>query len=316
MNRLRLLVLAAVLLVCVLSRSTYLASLLIVIGLQAMPAIGLALITGYTGQISLGHAAFYGVGAYGAALIGRWLGVSAWIDVLLASAIGATLAWAIGWLVFRLKGHYLAMATLAFGIIVQVAFVEMRDVTGGPNGLAGIAPLTFFGHALDSDFTVLPAVWIVTLAIVVCSENLIASPTGLAIRAISESEGIARSVGNNVQSIKRLVMMVSGLFCSLGGGLYAHYVGYLSPGPFDVGFSVKLLLMVAIGEFADVWGVLFGVAFVTLIDEVLKPLGAYDVVAYGILLVACVIYFPQGLLRGIWALAEHGRRIAGEGRAG
>jgi branched-chain amino acid transport system permease protein len=316
MKRLRIPALVALLLLCAFSRSGYLASLLIVIGLQAMPAIGLALLAGYTGQISLGHAAFYGLGAYGAALIGRWLGVGAWLDVLLASAIVAALAWAIGWLVFRLKGHYLAMATLAFGIIVQVGFVELRDLTGGPNGLAGIQPLALFGHALESDFAFLPAVWIVTILVIVCAENLIASPTGLAMRAVAESESVARSVGNNVQSVKRKVMMLSGLCCALGGALYAHYVGYLSPGPFDVGFSVKLLLMVAVGGFADVWGILFGVAFITLIGEVLRPLGAYDVVAYGALLVVCVVHFPRGILQGMSALAARGFQALSQARAG
>ncbi|MCP1768636.1 branched-chain amino acid ABC transporter permease [Bradyrhizobium japonicum] len=303
------------LLLCALSRSSYLVSLAVVIGLQALPAIGLALIAGFTGQISLGHAAFYGLGAYGAALIGKWFGVPAWLDILLATAIVSAIAWAIGWLVFRLKGHYLAMATLAFGIIVQVGFVELRDVTGGPNGLTGIAPLALFGHALDGDFVFLPAVWVVTIVTIVCAENLIASPSGLAIRAISESEIVARSVGNDVQSVKRMVMMLSGLCCALGGGLYAHYVGYLSPGPFDVGFSVKLLLMVAIGGFADIWGVLFGVFFITLIGELLKPLGAYDVVAYGLLLVVSVIYCPNGLLRGVSSLVARGVRLTTEGRA-
>ena len=316
MKHLRILALVVVLALCLLSKSSYLANLLIVIALQAMPAIGLALIAGYTGQISLGHAAFYGLGAYGAALIGKWLGVPAWLDVILATAIVAVLAWAIGWLVFRLKGHYLAMATLAFGIIVQVGFVELHDITGGPNGLTGVAPLALFGRALDSDFAFLPAVWAVTIALIIGSENMIASPTGLAMRAIAESENVARSVGNDVQSIKRVVMMVSGLCCALGGALYAHYVGYLSPGPFDVGFSVRLLLMVAVGGFADVWGVLFGVAFITLLGEVLKPLGAYDVVAYGVLLVVCVVYFPRGLLRGLTDLTGRGLGRLREGRAG
>jgi branched-chain amino acid transport system permease protein len=315
MKHWRILALVMMLALCAVSRSGYLGSLVVVIGLQALPAIGLALIAGYTGQISLGHAAFYGLGAYGAALIGKWLGVPAWMDVLLATALVAVLAWVIGWLVFRLKGHYLAMATLAFGIIVQVGFVELHDVTGGPNGLTGIPPLTLFGHALDGDFAFLPAVWIVTIATIVCAENLISSPTGLAMRAIAEREHVARSVGNDVQSVKRLIMMVSGLCCALGGSLYAHYVGYLSPGPFDVGFSVKLLLMVAIGGFADVWGVLFGVIFITFLGELLKPLGAYDVVAYGALLVVSVIYCPNGLLRGLSVLTKRGLRMAGEGRA-
>jgi branched-chain amino acid transport system permease protein len=315
MKHWRILLLVALLALCAATRSGYVVSLLVVIGLQALPAIGLALIAGYTGQISLGHAAFYGLGAYGAALIGKWFGVPAWLDVILATALVAVIAWMIGWLVFRLKGHYLAMATLAFGIIVQVGFVELHDVTGGPNGLTGIPPLSLFGYALNGDFVFLPAVWIVTIVAIVCAENLISSPTGLAMRAISENERVARSVGNNVQSIKRLIMMVSGLCCALGGSLYAHYVGYLSPGPFDVGFSVKLLLMVAIGGFADVWGVLFGVIFITLLGEFLKPLGAYDVVAYGMLLVVSVIYCPNGLLHSVTALLGRGLRLASAGRA-
>jgi branched-chain amino acid transport system permease protein len=315
MRRWRIPALVALLVLCSLSRSSYLVSLLVIIGLQALPAIGLALIAGYTGQISLGHAAFYGLGAYGAALIGKWFGVPTFVDVLLATAAVAVIALAIGWLVFRLKGHYLAMATLAFGIIVQVGFVELHGVTGGPNGLTGIPPLSFLGYALDSDFTFLPAVWVVTIATILCAENLIASPTGLAMRAISEREHVARSVGNDVQSVKRVIMMVSGLCCALGGGLYAHYIGYLSPGPFDVGFSVKLLLMVAIGGFADVWGVLFGVIFITFLGELLKPLGAYDVVAYGVLLVVSVIYCPNGLLHDVSTLAGRCLRLVGEGRA-
>ena len=295
----RIMALAAVLAASLLLRSDYATTLLIVIGLQALPAIGLALLTGYTGQISLGHAAFYGLGAYAAALIGLYTGVPAWVDIIVAALLVAGVAWAMGWLVFRLQGHYLAMATLAFGIIVHVGLVEMRGLTGGPNGLTGIVPLSLFGKALTSDVAMLAVVWSVCIAAIVLSENLIRSPLGLAMRAIAESERVAGSVGNDVQSIKRIVMMLSGLFAAFAGGLYAHYIGYLSPGPFDVGFSVRLLLMVAVGGFANVWGVLFGVAFVVLIGEILKPLGAYDVIAYGILLVASVIFFPRGILHAL-----------------
>jgi branched-chain amino acid transport system permease protein len=293
-------------------QGNYATSLLIVIGLQALPAIGLALLTGYTGQISLGHAAFYGLGAYAAALLSRHAGIPVWIDIVAAGVLVALVAWAIGWLVFRLQGHYLAMATLAFGIIVHVGLVEMHGLTGGPNGLTGIAPLSLFGKALTSDFSVCIAVWSVCIVVIVLSENLIRSPIGLAMRAISESERVAGSVGNDVQAIKRMVMMLSGLFAALAGALYAHYIGYLSPGPFDVGFSVRLLLMVAVGGFANVWGVLFGVAFVTLVGEGLKTLGAYDVIAYGVLLVVSVIFFPRGLLHALGQLFTRRKAIVRE----
>jgi len=278
--------------------SSYLANLLVVIGLHALPAIGLALLMGYTGQISLGHAAFYGLGAYGAALIGRHLGLDPWLGVLIAAAIVAVIARFIGALVFRLRGHHLAMATLAFGIIVHIGLVELRDLTGGPNGLTGIAPLGFLGRKLTSDFSFLPVVWGACIVTMVLAQNLVSSPLGLSMRAIAESERIAASVGNNVDAIKRDIMMLSGFMAALGGGLYAHYIGYLSPGPFDVGFSIRLLLMVAVGGFASIWGTLFGVAFITLTGEALKPLGSYDVIAYGALLIAVVILCPRGLLAG------------------
>lgn len=298
----RFLLLAIALAACLLLNSGYLANLVVVIGLQALPAIGLALLMGYTGQISLGHAAFYGLGAYGAALLGRHLGLSPWLDILLAAMIVAVIARWIGALVFRLKGHHLAMATLAFGIIVHIGLVELRDLTGGPNGLTGIPPLSLFGYALVSDFSVLPVVWAACIAMMVLAQNLVNSPLGLSMRAIAENERIAASIGNDVTAIKRNIMMLSGFMAALGGGLYAHYIGYLSPGPFDVGFSIRLLLIVAVGGFSSIWGALFGVAFITLLGETLKPLGSYDVIAYGVLLIAVIIFFPRGLLDGLGGL--------------
>jgi branched-chain amino acid transport system permease protein len=295
----RFLILALALAGSLLFNSSYFANLSVVIGLHTLPALGLALLMGYTGQISLGHAAFYGLGAYGAALLGRHFGLNPWLDIVLAAMIVALIGRWIGGLVFRLKGHHLAMATLAFGIIVHIGLVELRDLTGGPNGLTGIAPLSLFGHKLVSDFAIFPVVWGACLATMALAQNLVSSPLGLSMRAIAENENVAASIGNDVGAIKRHIMMLSGFMAALGGGLYAHYIGYLSPGPFDVGFSIRLLLMVAVGGFANIWGVLFGVAFITLIGEILKPLGSYDVIVYGVLLITVIIFFPRGLLEGI-----------------
>ncbi|WP_429932919.1 branched-chain amino acid ABC transporter permease [Agrobacterium vitis] len=273
----------------------YIVSLIVVIGLEALPALGLALLAGYTGQISLGHAAFYGLGAYGAALLGQALGVPAWLDILLAAILVAVVARVIGWVVFRLNGHYLAMATLAFGIIVQIGLVEWRDVTGGPDGLGNISSLNLIGRMLITDQSYVPVIAVVCISSILLAQNLIMSPRGVVMRAIAGNEKTAAALGNDVQAVKRDVMMLSGFLSALGGGLYAHYIGYLSPGPFDVGFSIRLLLMVAIGGFSNLWGVLFGVVFVTLIGELLKPLGGYDVIAFGALLVISVIFFPKGI---------------------
>jgi branched-chain amino acid transport system permease protein len=281
-----------------LSGSGYLTNLFVVAALFTLPALGLSLLMGYTGQISLGHAAFVGLGAYGTAIIARATGLSPWLTIAAAVALTTLAAWAIGWLVFRLRGHHLAMATLAFGIIVHVATVEWRTITGGQDGLSGIPRLEFLGYSLGSDAAMFPLAWIACIAAILLAQNLVGSPAGYAMRAVAENEAVAASLGIAPNRLKRRIMALSGFYAASGGALYAHYLGYISPSPFDVGFSIKLLLMVALGGFAGIWSVLFGVFFVVITSEVLKPLGRYDVVFYGVLLVVVMIWCPRGLLDG------------------
>jgi len=289
------LALAATIVAVPLSGKAYLTNLLIVVALHALPAIGLSLLTGYTGQISLGHAAFYGLGAYGAALLSLRGGWSPWLGIPGAAAGVALLAWGLGWLIFRLRGHHLAVATLALGIIVHVAFVELRQWTGGPNGISGIPPLSVLGVSLDTDFRFYPLAWAVCAAALAMARSLIASPLGLAMRGLRDSERAAASLGVDVAALKRQVLVVSAVYAALAGGLYAHYVGFVSPQPFGVGFSVRLIVMVAIGGFASVWGALLGAAFVSVVGELLLDLGHYDVVAFGLLLVVVMVLLPGGL---------------------
>ena len=277
----------------------YILNLLVIIALHSMCALGLSLLMGYTGQISLGHAAFYGLGAYGSALISLHLGINPWIAMFIAAIIVAGIGWSLGWLVFRLHGHHLAMATLAFGVIVQVGLVEWSDVTGGPNGLQEVPIFTFFGTYLDRDPYIYPIAWGGCILVILLAYNLVNSPKGLSMRSVAENERVAASIGQNVSALKRQILMLSAAWAAFAGGIWAHYLGYLSPNPFDVGFSIKLLVMVAIGGFANIWGVMFGVAFVTILGQLLKPFGFYDVVIYGLLLVVVMVFFPNGLLDGL-----------------
>jgi branched-chain amino acid transport system permease protein len=287
--------LVATILAVPLSGSAYLTSLLIVVALHALPAIGLSLLTGYTGQVSLGHAAFYGLGAYGAALLSLRAGWCPWLGIPGAAAGVALLAWGLGWLIFRLRGHHLAVATLALGIIVHVAFVELRQWTGGPNGISGIPSLSVLGVSLDTDARFYPLAWAVCAVALAMARNLIASPLGLAMGGLRDSERAVASLGVDVAALKRQVLVVSAVYAALAGGLYAHYVGFVSPQPFGVGFSVRLIVMVAIGGFASVWGALLGAAFVSVVGELLLDLGHYDVVVFGLLLVVVMVLLPGGL---------------------
>jgi len=277
-----------------LSGSAYLTNLLTVIALHALPAIGLSLLMGYTGQISIGHAAFYGLGAYGSALLALRGGVDPWLGIPLAATMVALVAWGLGWLIFRLRGHHLAVATLGLGIIVYVALVELRAWTGGPNGLSGIPPLRLFGRALDTDFRFYPLAWGACLAGAAMAGNLIRAPVGLAMRAVRESERAAASLGVDVAA--RSLSRTARIARPTGArGLYAHYIGYVSPQPFGVVFSIRLIVMVAVGGFANVGGALFGAAFVTVAGEVLQGLGHYDVMGFGLTLVLVMVLLPGGL---------------------
>jgi branched-chain amino acid transport system permease protein len=275
--------------------SGYLMSLGIIIALHGLPAIGLALLTGYTGQISIGHAAFYGLGAYGSALLTLRAGLSPWAALAMTAASVGLLAGLLGRLIFRLRGHHLAVATLGLGIIVHVALIELREWTGGPNGLSGIPPLSLLGVPLDRDVRVYPLAWAACLAGALAARNLVGSPAGLVMRGVRESERAAASLGTDIASVKRAILALSAVFAAVGGALYAHYVGYVSPQPFGVVFSIRLIVMVALGGFTSVWGVLLATAFVTVLGELLGALGHADVMVFGLMLVLVMVFAPDGL---------------------
>lgn len=286
-----------------LTGSAYLTNLGTVVALHALPAMGLALLTGYAGQISIGHAAFYGLGAYGAALLALRAGLSPWAGVPLAAAAAGLAAWGLGWLIFRLRGHHLAVATLGLGVIAFVAFVELRQWTGGPNGLGGIPPFVLLGRPLDSDFRVYPLAWAVCLAGALMAEALIRSPLGLALRALRDSPRALAALGLDPAAVKRQVFVVSAVYAAVAGGLYAHYIGFVSPQPFGVGFSIRLIVMIALGGFQSVGGALFGAAFVTAVGEPLQALGHWDVIVFGLLLVAVMVLLPGGFPQ-LWTMVR------------
>ena len=298
---------AAALLALPLSGSYY-TSLAIVIGLHTIVVVGLCLLMGYAGQVSLGHAAFYGLGAFTSGILSVRLGVSPWIALLIAAVGCGLVAFATGYPIFSLRGPYLALATLAFGIIVYVLFVELRELTGGPQGLPAIPSLAVGDFAFDSDAKMYYLVWALCLAVLGFSQNLIRSRPGRALRAIHGNEEAAQSLGIDVSAFKVRVFVLSAVYASLAGSLYAHYVTFVSPQPFGFTFSVKLLTMVAVGGLASIWGGIFGATVVTLLSAFLQPLGELDVVVFGLILIVTIIYMPQGLAQGLLDLRDRRSR--------
>jgi branched-chain amino acid transport system permease protein len=271
-------------------------TLMIFIGIYTIVTVGLCLLMGYTGQVSLGQAAFFGIGAYISAILSKTYGVNPWLAMLIAAIMTGAFAYIIGYPIFRLKGNYLAMATLGLGLIMWILFKELSQFTGGPDGMSGIPYLSIGGFVFDSSFRRYFLVWFFCLAVLLISQNIVRSRTGRALRAIHGSEDAAESIGINVDRSKVKILVLSAVLASLAGSLLVFNMTFVNPQTFDFIASVKLVVMAVIGGLASIWGAIFGAGIThVLSDEVLLRFGDWDVVVYGLILVI-VIDFHAGRL--------------------
>lgn len=289
----------AILLVPLFLQGSYYLNVLVFIGINTMLAVALNLLLGYAGQISLGHAAFFGLGAYLSGILTTRFPVDPWLALILAGLCAAALAFVIGFPILKLKGHYLAMATLGFGIIIYIIFNETVDWTGGPSGLAGIPNLRLGPLIFDNDWNNYYLVWIVTLGVMLLSINLSQSRIGRALRAISDSEVAARVMGVNARLLKVQIFTVSAFISALAGSFYAHIMTFISPTSFGFNFSVELVTMVIIGGLGSIYGSFLGAAILTMLPEFLRVFRDFDIVIYGLLLILMTMFMPGGLISGI-----------------
>jgi branched-chain amino acid transport system permease protein len=280
----------------------YLMNVLVFVGINTMLAIALNLLLGYAGQISLGHAGFFGMGAYLSGILTTTYSLNPWVAMPTAAIAVGCLAYLIGFPILKLKGHYLAMATLGLGIIVYIIFNETVELTGGPSGLSGIPNLEIGGITFDSDVKNYYLIWVVTLAVMLFSINLANSRVGRALRAVHDSEVAAQVLGVNARALKVQIFALSAIISSLAGSLYAHTMTFISPASFGFNFSIELLTMVVIGGLGSIYGSFLGAALLTLLPEFLRGANDYDIIIYGGLLVVMVMFMPGGLVRGIPAL--------------
>ncbi len=283
----------------------YYIHVLIFVGLNMILATGLNLLMGYAGQVSLGHAAFYGIGAYASGILTATYGWNPWLAMLAAVLITSAVAWLIGRPTLRLRGHYLAMATLGVGIIVSVVIRQTTSLTGGSAGLPGIPSMTFFGRELASDMDVpyFYFVWGWVCLLTVLFANLVESRPGRALRALHDSELAAQTLGVDTAAYKVRAFVISAAYASIAGTLYAHSsMRFLSPTPFGFHTSIALLVMVVLGGQGTLWGPVLGAVTITAIQEVLRPYANWDIVVYGLLLMFMMIVMPGGVARALGAL--------------
>jgi branched-chain amino acid transport system permease protein len=285
----------------------YYLTLLNFIGIYTLLVVGLNLLLGYAGQISLGHAAFFGLGAYASGILTATYGVNPWLALLAGLVVSGLAALLIGIPALKLKGYYLAMATLGFGIIVYIIFNQAQGLTGGPSGLHGIPSLSLAGFPLNTPERLYFLIWTAVGLILALSANLVDSRAGRAIRALHDSEAAAQSLGVNTARLKLKVFILSALYASLAGSFYAHTLNFIAPSSFGFMFSIKLVTMVVLGGMASIWGSLLGAGVLTILPEMLSAFHDFEVIVFGAILMVVMIFLPRGLVRGLLDLKEFRR---------
>jgi branched-chain amino acid transport system permease protein len=275
--------------------NSYFYELAILVAFNGIVCVGLNLLIGYAGQISLGHAGFFALGGYGTAILSGSHGWPSWLSMPVSCAAVAGLAFVVGRPTLRLKGHYLAMATLGLGIIVSIVLSTEDRVTGGPDGMP-VPPLALSGWTLTGAvawyWVAGAALWLtVWLAL-----NLIASPAGRALRALHGSEIAAETLGIDSARTKLRVFVISAALAAVAGALTAHYAGFITPAKASFMHSVELVIMVVFGGMASVFGAVVGALILTTLPQLLTVFRDVEMVVYGAVLIATMVFFPQGVV--------------------
>ncbi len=285
----------------------YYLSVLAFAATRFMMALGISLLLGQAGQISLGQAAFVGIGAYGSAILTTRLGFNPWVAMLVAAVLAAAIAGLVGIPTLKLKGYYLAMATLGINEIIYILLVQLKPLTNGTDGITGIPSLSIGGLDLGSPRAYHVVVWGVALVMFRLALNLCRSRVGRSLRAVRLSEPAAESLGVDSSYRKVQVFIVAAVFASIAGSFDAHYVHYVSPESYTITFSIILVTGVIIGGLRTLWGAVWGTMVIVILPELLKRVNEdLTNLVFGVLLIAIMVLSGGGAnsvwprLRGLW----------------
>lgn len=293
--------------------SNYILTIGIFIAINGIVACGLNIIVGYAGQISLGHAAFFGIGAYTAALLATRAGFSFWLSLPLVIIITGAIGLLLGLPSLRVRADFLAITTIGINFIVESVFMYV-PFFGGALGIGGISRILFFGVRLREAGFLALAVTLLVLSLG-CTWLFSRSWTGLACFALREDETSASSIGISPVLFKLLAFMTGTAMAGVGGSLYAHYMRFISATDFGFPVSVMMLSMVVVGGMGTLWGPVLGALLLTILPEVFRPLTDYRMLLYAVLLLLMIRFQPGGLLGERGVLKNLAGRILGRLRS-
>lgn len=280
--------------------------------INAVAAVGLCLMLGFAGQISLGQAAFYGLGAYTTTYLANHYGIPAVLAIVAGALLSMLVGWAISRPLSRLHDHYLAMATLAFGIIMYIVFANARPLTGGLDPGTNVAKFSFFGIEAGEMGQFFWVVWVALGVTAFAAGNIASNQIGRALLAVKMSPAAAASVAIDVVRAKAFVFAVGALMTGTAGGLYAYFARSFNATSFGIGYSIELLMMVVLGSLTRVSGAIVGAFIITVLPVVFEHFEDYKTLVFGITMVLIMKFMPSGLVDGLLSFAGRARaRLSG-----
>ena len=293
----------------------YWITLLNYIGLYAIVAIGLVLLTGVGGMTSFGQAAFVGIGAYATAFLTTRYGVSPWLALIVGVVLTALVALVLGAVTMRLSGHFLPLGTIAWGLALFYLFGNL-ELLGKYDGINGIPALNLFGITLESGRSLYFLIWAVVLAAIVSVQNLLNSRPGRAIRALRGGGVMAEAMGVNTAWMRVVIFVYAAVLAAVSGFLYAHLQRAVNPTPFGLNHGIEFLFMAVVGGVSHVWGAVLGAAILTVLQDYLQTLlpkllgseGNFESIVFGVLMVLLLQYARQGVWPFVARLFPHGPR--------
>ncbi len=267
----------------------------------SLAVLGLNLLMGFAGQVSLGHAGFFGIGAYAVAVGPTHLGIPSWLALIGGIVLSGLVAFIVGRPILKLRGHYLAVATLGMGILIAMVFTNEAAWTGGPDGMA-VPRLVLFGVAVRGSIT---WYWISGITLIVATliaVNLLSSPTGRALRAIHDSETASRVLGIDVARYKLLAFVLSAIYAALAGAYLALFDGLVTP--VTAGFlrSIEFVTMAVLGGLGSILGSIVGAAILTVLPQVLTVFHEYEHMVLGLIMMLVMIFLRAGTVPSLAAL--------------
>lgn len=299
-----LLMIVAAIIMFVLGQKSYYALIIALFGIYAIVATSLDILFGYTGQISLGHAGLFAIGAYATALLTMKLGIPSLISLILGSALTALIGALIAIPASKLVKHFLSLLMIAFGQIVYLIANSWTEVTGGSLGILNIPYLNVFGLQINSNLKNAVVIWIILALVLLCKHRIIHSRVGYAFIAIRENTVAARGLGVDVQKYKVLAFAVSAAMTGLAGGLYAFLRGFISPETFNGTQSILFMTMLLFGGITTLAGPVIGAIILLLFKEVFQTFSTYQGLIYALFMLLVLFFFPNGII-GLYKSAKN-----------